>query len=59
MYQIIGDQWMWFLTKPEIREKRRAHLLDNTTWRAYTKKIYTRQSARRQHRDGYWWISIP
>lgn len=59
MYQIKGDQWMWFLTKPEIKQKRRAHLLDNATWRAYTKKIYTRQSARRQHRDGYWWISVP
>ncbi|MBM3544705.1 MAG: hypothetical protein FJX44_09415 [Alphaproteobacteria bacterium] len=58
-YDIKGDQWMWFLTKPEIKEKRKAHLLDNTTWRAYTKKIYTSQTARRQHRDGYWWISLP
>jgi len=58
-YHIRGDQWMWFLTKPEIKEKRRAHLLDNATWCAYTKKIYTKQRARRQHRDGYWWISLP
>jgi hypothetical protein len=58
-YHIQGEQWMWFLTKPEIKDERGAHLLDIATWQAYTRRIYTRESARRQHQDGKWWVSVP
>jgi hypothetical protein len=58
-YHIQGEQWMWFLTKPPFKDQRGAHLLDIATWQAYTRKIYMNQEARRQHRDGQWWVSVP
>lgn len=58
-YGIQGRQWMWFLTKPHIKDLRGAHMLDIATWKAYTRKIYTNQEARRSHRDGEWWVSVP
>ena len=58
-YHIRGDQWMWFLTKPAIRDERDAKLLDIATWHAYTREIYTNQGSRQQHKDGWWWISTP
>jgi hypothetical protein len=50
---------MWFLTKPALKNLRAAQLLDVATWQAYTRKIYTDQESRRQHRDGQWWVSVP
>lgn len=58
-YATLGEQWLWFVTKPEIKAAYRAELLDIKTWQAYTAKVYADQDSRRQLRPGYWWLSCP
>lgn len=58
-YGIQGEQWMWFLTKPEILAERGAHLLDIATWQAYTRSVYMISGSRKEHKDGQWWVSVP
>lgn len=58
-YAMKGEQWIWFLTKPAIKQERGAKLLDIATWQAYTGNIYRDQEARREHKPGRWWVSVP
>ena len=58
-YGIQGEQWMWFVTKPEILTDRGAHLLDIATWQAYTRRVYTIHGSRKEYKDGQWWVSVP
>ncbi|RVK42982.1 endonuclease/exonuclease/phosphatase family protein [Sinorhizobium meliloti] len=58
-YHIQGEQWIWFVMKPAVMEACGAHLLDVGTWQAYTREIYTATEARKEHKDGQWWVSAP
>ncbi|MCQ1778119.1 endonuclease/exonuclease/phosphatase [Neorhizobium galegae] len=53
-YDVLGEQWMWFLVKPELAAATEAHLLDLTVWKSYTASVAFRPQA-----DGKWVFSAP
>ncbi len=53
-YDIRGDQWIWFLVRSELAAQTDPHLLDITTWQAYTAA-----ESRMGHKDGRWVMSVP
>ncbi len=53
-YGILGEQWMWFIVKPELADATSAHLLDLTVWMAYTE-----DASLGSHRKGKWHFSAP
>lgn len=53
-YDTLGEQWMWFLVKPDLRASTGAHLLDLSIW-----KSYTADASLMGHKNGKWFFSAP
>lgn len=53
-YGILGEQWMWFLVRPDLAAATGAHLLDLSVWRSYAE-----DASLGSHRNGTWFFSAP
>lgn len=53
-YAMRGEQWIWFLVKPELAEATYPSLLEISVWQSYTQ-----ETSEGDHSGGKWHISAP